>query len=334
LVTHQQPAYDVTAEYKGMLAKEPNDPSLMYLVARTLNDGDEAAAMFRKSGEANPPCAFAWYGLWYDAMSLADFDRALSHIRAARKISPDEAGFGEAEAETLTALGKPAEAEALVASLNKGPEPDRETLIREIHLLVAKGDVPAARTRIDQFCTHLSTKYHAPPEAVARVRSNLEVALNYSIGDAAAYRKAVAAATDKTGYAQLQLALFDAQPEAAQKALAAIETPQSLEYMLVFVCAANKGNAPIADAAWAKAVELMKSKGTRRERVFAAELAKPSPPSDQTLRNWAAEPLERAIVLTALGLKYPQKRADYFAMARKLNYSNRSPSRLIAQVTK
>jgi len=31
--------------------------------------------------------------------------------------------------------------------------------------------------------------------------------------------------------------------------------------------------------------------------------------------------------------KYPQKRADYFAMARKLNYSNRSPSRLIAQVT-
>jgi tetratricopeptide (TPR) repeat protein len=334
LVTHEQPAYDVTAEYKGMLAKEPNDPSLMYLVARTLNDGDEAAAMFRKAGESSPPCAFAWYGLWYDAMSLGDFDRALSHIRAARKISPDEAGFGAAEAETLTALGKPAEAQALVASLDKGPEPDRETLIREIHLLVAKGDVPAARTRIDQFCTHLSTKYHAPPEAVARVRSNLEVALYYSIGDASAYHKAVAAATDKTGYAQLQLALFDAQPEAAQKALAAIETAQPLEYMLVFVCAANKGNATIADPAWAKAVELMKSKGPRRERVFAAELAKASPPSDQSLRNWAAEPLERAIVLTALGLKYPQKRADYFAMARKLNYSNRSPSRLIAQVTK
>jgi hypothetical protein len=37
-------------------------------------------------------------------------------------------------------------------------------------------------------------------------------------------------------------------------------------------------------------------------------------------------------VLTALGLRYPQKQANYFALARKLNYSNASPSRLIAQV--
>src|SRR5262249_10817494 len=150
--------------------------------------------------------------------------------------------------------------------------------------------------------------------------------------DAVAFRKAVAASADKQGYGPFQLALFDAQPDAVQKAIAAIGKPEPLEYMLVYICAASKGNAAIADAAWAKGVELMKTKGGRRERAFAAELVKSAPPSDQALRNWAADPMERAIVLTALGLKYPQKRDAYFALARKLNYSNHSPSRLIASV--
>ena len=134
-------------------------------------------------------------------------------------------------------------------------------------------------------------------------------------------------------YGKLQLAMFDVQPEAAQQAVAAINDARWIEPMLVFVCAASRNNPQIADGAWAKAVGLMKSKGSRRDRVFAAELAKPGPPADSAVRNWAASPVERSIVLAALGLRYPQKRAQYFALARKLNYSNMSPSRLIAQVT-
>src|SRR6185369_3289349 len=151
-----------------------------YLTARQVGDSDEAGVLFRKATEGKPPCAYAWYGLWYDAMSQCDFPRALECIRNARKLEPKEPGFAESEAETLEALHKPGDAEAVITSLQSGPEPERDTLIREIRLLIAKGDVPAARAKIDGYCQHLANKYKAPAEVIERIRTSLETSLYYA----------------------------------------------------------------------------------------------------------------------------------------------------------
>ena len=37
-------------------------------------------------------------------------------------------------------------------------------------------------------------------------------------------------------------------------------------------------------------------------------------------------------MLTALGLRYPQKRGEYFAAARPLNFAPQFPSRLLSEV--
>ena len=83
-----------------------------------------------------------------------------------------------------------------------------------------------------------------------------------------------------------------------------------------------------------KAIELLKTKGEHDDRLFVQHLTSGQPPSDHDLRNWTTGPAERCIMMAALGLRYPQKQGDYFAAARKLNYTAAYPSRLIAQVTK
>jgi hypothetical protein len=43
-------------------------------------------------------------------------------------------------------------------------------------------------------------------------------------------------------------------------------------------------------------------------------------------------PMDRCIMLTALGLQFPQKQAEFFADARKLHYAKRFPYHLIDEV--
>jgi hypothetical protein len=268
-------------------------------------------------------------------MNAGDFAQALERARAARKIDPEHLAFRNAEAEALEALGRPGEAQAIVASMQKHQGMDAQFVGWEVRLLAAKKDIPAVRTRIDAAAQEHAAKPGADEEAVANLRNELESVLYYATGDMAAYRKALAADT-KTPDARFHVALYDGKLEEASKALAESKPPSWAEHLILYIVAQSKGNSAIADATWTKAIDLMKSKGEHDDRLFAAELASSSnnPPSDRALRNWTTSPAERCIMLTALGLHYPQKQADYFAAARKLNYTVGFPSRLIAQVTK
>jgi len=75
-------------------------------------------------------------------------------------------------------------------------------------------------------------------------------------------------------------------------------------------------------------------KGDHPAKTLAAALASsPSqPPDDKLLHNWLGSPIDRTLMFTALGLRYPQKQAEYFAAARPLNFGHQFPSRMVAQV--
>ena len=136
---------------------------------------------------------------------------------------------------------------------------------------------------------------------------------------------------------RFELALLEGKLDEAQKTPAETneeEAPWSAtDYLVLYIAAKSTAKADSADAAWAKAIETMKTKGARHDRLFVQELASGAPPSPKALRDWVAAPEERAVMMTALGLRYPQKQTEYFPVARKLNFTNRFPSRLLAQVT-
>jgi hypothetical protein len=207
---------------------------------------------------------------------------------------------------------------------------DAELVMREVRLLVRKGDVPAARARIDAFCQELANKLGADEETVAAARNLMDSALHYAGGDDAAYRKVLEKMKGED--ARFEAALFDKNVDAARKALAEVKPPTAVEHLLLYIVAQSSGRKDVAEAMWTRSIELL-NKSHRDDRLFAKELSGAGPPSEKALHNWTAPPLERAIVMTALGLRYPQKRDEFFAAARKLNFAHRYPQRLLAQVT-
>src|SRR5205823_12317242 len=89
LVQVEQPTYDLVGEYRALSTKSPDDALMTYLLARIIDERDEATALFRKAADAPKPCAYASYALSYDAMNTGDFEQALVRARAARKIDAE-----------------------------------------------------------------------------------------------------------------------------------------------------------------------------------------------------------------------------------------------------
>src|SRR5205823_4616390 len=113
----QQPTYDLSGEYRRMLQAEPQNPALQYLLGRTLDDREQAVAMFRQAAASSPPYAYALYALAYDQMSEAHFQKALEYVRQARANDERNIVFRFAEIEALEALGQYDEAVELVRAV-------------------------------------------------------------------------------------------------------------------------------------------------------------------------------------------------------------------------
>jgi hypothetical protein len=265
-------------------------------------------------------------------MNEGRFSEALSRIGQARKLEPDNIVFMNREIDTLEALGKYDDALALVRTRQGKHAASNIRLVQhEICLLIRKGDSSAARNRVDMFCKELETHVGAPPQIVTSLRNMLEAGLHYAAGDMNAYRQSLTTAQDPN-VPSFEGSIANNQLEAAQTALSKMTDPGWSEHMVLYLAARSANNNAIADAAWNNAIELLK-KRDRSARLLAQAISTTEPPSDKLLRNWSALPLDRSIMLTALGLRYPQKQPDYFAAARKLNFASRFPQQLIEQAT-
>jgi tetratricopeptide (TPR) repeat protein len=328
LVQTQQPDFDLLGEYRGLLKSDPDNPTLIYLVARITDDREQATALFRQAAEAPQPSAYASYALAHDQLIAGNLDASLQRIQAARKLEPDNVLFQNGQVDTLQAMGRRDEAIALLKSMEKRFDHDYAIVGHEIALLVASGDTAAARKRIDDVCAAMDKRSGGDQEARANLRDLLETYLHYANGDLAAFRKS--AVSLKSPEMAFDADITDGRVEDAQKALADAAPPEYFNYVLLYIGANSAGKADVASAAWTRSMELL-AKGDRDNRNFAKALSTGQPPTDKELANWTAQPVERAAMLTALGLRFPDKRAAYFADAKRLNYVNQFPQLLLTK---
>ena len=73
-----------------------------------------AASWFQKSLQLDPGCAEAYHGIGWIAFRKGDFDEAVPPLRKALELDPSLTNASEQLAQTLTALGKPNEAVAVL----------------------------------------------------------------------------------------------------------------------------------------------------------------------------------------------------------------------------
>jgi tetratricopeptide (TPR) repeat protein len=325
-----RPDHDLVAEYKAMLDKEPGNAALTYLLARVTEPPAVAQPLFRKAAEANPPCAHALYALSADAFRDGDFARALEQVRAARKLNPNHPQFVTAEADALEAMGDTAGYLALVRSRETHDGRDLGFVADEARMLVRTGQAEQAKQRCELFVSEFSRTLSSDPDAISETRAWLDSGVAYAKGDLAAFEAALKDLKDPD--AKFRVAVTRGDVAAAESALKESEEGGAGDEtgpLILAVAAANAHNQSIAERAWGLAIERMKH-GTRTDRAVAAAVEKGQPPSDEMLRAWAGQPAQRCLLYTALGTKFPQRRDAYFAAARKFNYANVFPQRLLA----
>ena len=103
--------------------------------------------------------------------------------------------------------------------------------------------------------------------------------------------------------------------------------------LLLSLMARSTGEADRAEALFSESVGLLEAEG-REGRLAAEWLAGVLPlDGDRALRlpMW---PEHKAILLTALGTKYPENRPEFFSLARRLNFSMSFPHWEIERLTR
>jgi len=113
--------------------------------------------------------------------------------------------------------------------------------------------------------------------------------------------------------------------------LVVLPDPSAASYFLVYLLAAAKGNASVAEQAFGQALERMKN-GDKEERAAVALLVAPHPVDAATLCAVGLDLEEKCVMLAALGVRDQAQREIYHAMAAKLDISLGFPHRFLATV--
>lgn len=329
----EHPDYDLLGEYQKLLTNDPQNKSLIYLVARITEDRTKAVELFRKAAEPPDASPFALYALALDDLSNADFAAALDHASGAAKIDSKNPQFTWALREAHEALGQIDEALAIPRSQEKHDGHDYAHVLDEVRLLIKKGAVSDAKSRIDAFCQEVSNLTHNDKESVDVARSWLMSAYYYGVGDLPNFHQSLASLKQPVAAFESSLTAGKfAEAETALKQMEGEGDPSN--YALLCACAsgATRSEPAVAERCWKTAIDLMKQHGSKDDRRLATALESGNPPTDEQLRAWSSRPSERSIMLACLGLRYPQMRDKAFPLAAKLNYAAGYPQREVAKI--
>lgn len=318
-----KPDYDLVAEYTGYLSVEPDNPSLQYLLGRVMRDPQEAEKMYRKSIDHEEPCPFGYFAIACQAQCAGEFQKAKEYMSHALAFMPERKEYNTRYDDLLWALG---EYDTLLARTKKQQEtnPYSFELIAEIIRVYKKqGRKEEAEEVIDEYLSFLEAEGIEPTE----YRQYLQAVSYYSEGDLVNCARSLAALNDIFSF---ELHFTAGRLEEAWQVLNEQGRTTATEYLLLYIAAAIEGEKEAAATYLEKATGLMTN--TAEERYVAACLQGAFHPQRDKITHLPITPAEKSIMLTALGVKYPEDRSFYFALADCLNYRPAFPYHFLKRI--
>lgn len=326
----------VEKEYAELLAKEPDNPELMYLAARAAQDPDLSESLLESAVAGDHPSAYAYNALAGRSMVRGNFKEAISYARQSRKAGEsDRYTPGAILEEGLLATG---EYKALIEKLKPDeamPAPANFSIFaKEATVHAASGDMAKAHEAIErirgfkaQFTNSRAQEYYNSHKAM----------LEYIAGHAEAYVSQLdrsSSTDDRFAVAITRGELSDAEkslpPVGDVSPVEALEAHAS-NHLLLYILAMKQAEREKAATHLKEATDAL-SACLKESRAMAAALTgKPVMPFNKLIRLHD-EPQQRAVCLVALGLADPAVRDGAFALAGKLNYHRDFPHLLLADV--
>lgn len=320
------PAEDLEPRYRRYVAAHPEEGALHYLLGRVLDD-DAQPPLWRAALAAPSPCAYAHAAIGYDALSEGRFADALAAYDAAKHASVESGGVRHYRQLAYLALGRTAEIlPELEAERQKEPF-NIELTGREIRYAITAANLAEANRIRADYLKKLSAN-EASPAQLADAQAFLDAEKSYPSGDLAAYAKALERFPQP--FYAFRVAYVRGDLAAAGKIAEKDFAKDVQTHLLLYILAEQQKNASAADRHFAAALAAMPTDDADL-RPIAAALGLPHPDAQALCRRHLMLETKR-ILLTALGLRFPQDRATYFTAARQLNFLPEFPQRTLAAV--
>lgn len=325
-VEKNQPEYDLTAEYRNRLEKQPDNPALQYLMGRLLHDPKESAGWYQKSVSGPAPCPYGYFALGYHALAMAEFEKALSHYEKAYSMDPANVNFGALWYSMLVAAGHYDRALEYCRSRQSDSISGAAWIYEESRICLLQGDPQKARSVRDQWLARAGKKFSA--QWADQTRQAFDKAEAYFLGDFERYRKL---ADPKDPAEQLAVFVHFAQP-IPDACLDQMESPDSVLYLIAALSEDRIGNAEHAKILITRAIEQLRKEGWEQNQ-YADWLEGKQPIEDpQEVCGLVLEAAQKAVLLTALGWKFPQHQEVFYALADRLNYQREFPCHFLKTI--
>lgn len=296
---------ELATRYAALLAAEPTDAALLYLVGRLEPDARQAVVRYDQAIEADALCAFAWHGKAYVKLGQGAHDEALRCALEATRLRPHDQEMAALRDDARLALGRFQELRGeLEAALLERPL-SYNAQRRMLEVLVAADAVGVARERHAAF---VKAAHAGAPAHAERLEALSAVALADLEGDpdrlVAAAAKLPASEPARAVHELAALLARGRVQEAAERALQPPLRNGPRFALLVSIGFARAGELDQARAWRARAAEWL-STGSGRERGVAALLRADRAPSVDDLDRIALPPVEAATLCAALADAWP-----------------------------
>jgi tetratricopeptide (TPR) repeat protein len=312
-------------QYQQLLQADPQNARLMYLMGRVEQDHARARELFEASAAAEPNFGWPWFALSYDAMSAADWPTAWECAKKARECRMDPtatavvwhmSGLGAGETQVLEQEYRS----------KMGARPiDLQNAMLLCDVLAASGKPEETKAVFQQIQMQLAGGNPTVQRALVSIRETV----NYLLGDLSGLEAPRIAdlATIDSVYGHYLLAA--GRPEEAASAPSLKESWQDAWQALSLSIAFSLAGRDAEADEWRKVCCDKLDKGDTDSVRSAGLLRSETAPDFSVLSAVVHAPSQKALLLVALGIRFPELRSQCHELASKLNVSRMPPYLLL-----
>lgn len=308
--------------YEKLLAQEPSNPDLQYLLARTLED-PKASRRYLASAANDParPSAYAMMALASSSIDRGEFGEALSLATRAFERMPDHPQVREVYANALHASG---DDQRLLQELDRlEPEPLRR-ITERLYLFAKLGRKDEAFAGLQALLQEVPAEFRAQFEHAQRCN------ILATLGDDAAAAKAVDdGQLDPSGILSALLRRDLAKLREAWAPTKDSDVRDVPTCAQVAIAASMLGDDTLADDARQELAQRLTAGGWTQAGAMLTNAC----PTFEDVRELELDPSLKSTLCVVLGQRCPAIRRDSFALARVLNFDKRFPASLIEEAT-
>ncbi|MHC5083195.1 MAG: tetratricopeptide repeat protein [Planctomycetota bacterium] len=321
------PGVDLVAEYRKRIEQSPDDPALQYLMGRVIDDDPEASMGWLNQSISGPrPCPYGYIAIAYYLTAVGEFDAALAMSEKAIAAEADNPNFVAMYFDLLLATGQLDKALSYCHSQRAESGDNYGWVQKEMTILSDQGKNEQAEAVFVQW--YQRNQQICSEEIVQLLKTANQRECAYVQGDFEKYLQVIGEPNDPADQVILALNFGNVTPP---EYLENADQFDLTTVLMFYVSEAKMSHAENAQTFLDAGIEKLRA-GQYADRLFADCLKTGEVEDAEKLYQLAMDPLQKAVLLTVLGVRCPEHQTRFFELAEKLNYRKEFPYHYLKSV--